>query len=32
MALIREVQRRVEETTGVHLEPELRLVGFEEER
>ena len=32
MALIREVQRRVEEATGVHLEPELRLVGFEEER
>lgn len=32
MALIREVQRRVEVTTGVHLEPELRLVGFEEER
>jgi UDP-N-acetylmuramate dehydrogenase len=30
MALIREVQRRVEEATGVHLEPELRLVGFEE--
>ena len=30
MALIREVQRRVEETTGVRLEPELRLVGFEE--
>ena len=27
-ALVREVQRRVEEATGVHLEPELRLVGF----
>jgi UDP-N-acetylmuramate dehydrogenase len=27
-ALIREVQRRVEETFGVHLHPELRLVGF----
>jgi len=27
-ALIREVQRRVEEETGVRLEPELRLVGF----
>ena len=31
MALIREVRRRVEETTGVRLEPELRLVGFEAE-
>ena len=29
LALIREVQRRVEETTGVRLDPELRLVGFE---
>lgn len=29
LALIREVQRRVEEQTGVRLEPELRLVGFE---
>ena len=29
MALIREVQRRVEEETGVHLTPELRMVGFE---
>ena len=28
LALIREVQRRVEEATGVRLEPELRLVGF----
>ncbi|MGQ0520587.1 MAG: UDP-N-acetylmuramate dehydrogenase [Actinomycetota bacterium] len=28
-ALIKEVQRRVEEETGVHLEPELRLVGFD---
>jgi len=27
-ALIREVQRRVEEETGVRLEPEVRLVGF----
>ncbi len=27
-ALIREVQRRVEEDTGVRLEVELRLVGF----
>ena len=26
--LIREVQRRVEETTGVRLEPELYMVGF----
>ncbi|HVF73673.1 MAG TPA: UDP-N-acetylmuramate dehydrogenase [Acidimicrobiales bacterium] len=30
LALVREVQRRVEEHTGVRLEPELRLVGFEE--
>ena len=30
LALIREVQRRVEEATGVHLEPELRLIGFPE--
>ncbi|HEX2038749.1 MAG TPA: UDP-N-acetylmuramate dehydrogenase [Acidimicrobiales bacterium] len=30
LALIREVQRRVEERTGVRLEPELRLVGFDE--
>jgi UDP-N-acetylmuramate dehydrogenase len=29
-ALIREVQRRVEEETGVRLEPEVRLVGFGE--
>lgn len=28
LALIREVQRRVEERTGVRLEPELRTVGF----
>jgi len=28
--LIKEVQRRVEETTGVRLEPELRLIGFED--
>ncbi|MFP5377344.1 MAG: hypothetical protein ACLGIO_11280 [Acidimicrobiia bacterium] len=32
MALIGEVRRRVEEATGVRLEPELRLVGFEEGR
>jgi len=32
MALLREVQRRVEETSGVHLEPELRLVGFGSDR
>lgn len=31
LALIREVQRRVEERTGVHLTPELRLVGFPDE-
>jgi UDP-N-acetylmuramate dehydrogenase len=30
LALIREVQRRVEDRVGVRLEPELRLVGFEE--
>lgn len=30
LALIREVQRRVEDETGVRLEPELRLVGFPE--
>jgi UDP-N-acetylmuramate dehydrogenase len=30
LALIREVQGRVEAATGVHLEPELRLVGFPE--
>jgi UDP-N-acetylmuramate dehydrogenase len=30
VALVREVQRRVEERTGVRLEPELRLIGFEE--
>ena len=29
LALIREVQRLVEERTGVRLEPELRLVGFD---
>jgi len=32
LALVREVQQRVEEHTGVRLEPELRLVGFEERR
>src|SRR5207237_6058910 len=30
LALIREVQRLVEERTGVRLEPELRLVGFQD--
>lgn len=29
LALVREVQQRVEERMGVRLEPELRLVGFE---
>jgi UDP-N-acetylmuramate dehydrogenase len=29
-ALIEEVQRRVEERTGVRLEPELRMIGFEQ--
>lgn len=28
--LVRDVQRRVEERTGVWLEPELTLIGFEE--
>jgi UDP-N-acetylmuramate dehydrogenase len=28
LALIEEVQRKVEERTGVRLEPEVRLVGF----
>ena len=28
-ALIEEVRRRVEESTGILLEPELRMVGFE---
>lgn len=28
--LVREVQQRVEEQTGVRLEPELTLIGFEE--
>ncbi|MDZ4827229.1 MAG: UDP-N-acetylmuramate dehydrogenase [Actinomycetota bacterium] len=28
VALIREVQQRVEMNTGIHLEPELHLVGF----
>jgi UDP-N-acetylmuramate dehydrogenase len=27
-ALVAEVQRRVEEATGIHLQPELRVVGF----
>ena len=30
--LVQEVQRRVEEATGVRLTPELRLVGFEDGR
>jgi UDP-N-acetylmuramate dehydrogenase len=29
LSLIREVQRRVGDAFGVHLEPELRLIGFE---
>jgi UDP-N-acetylmuramate dehydrogenase len=29
VALLREVQRRVEDTTKVHLVPELQLIGFE---
>ena len=29
LALIREVQRRVLDATGIELEPELRLVGFD---
>lgn len=32
VAVVREVQRRVEQETGVLLMPELRLVGFEEEQ
>jgi UDP-N-acetylmuramate dehydrogenase len=28
-ALIEEVQRRVEEATGIRLHPELRMIGFE---
>lgn len=32
MAVVREVQRRVEQETGVRLVPELRLVGFAEEK
>jgi len=31
-ALIELVQRRVEESSGVHLEPELRCIGFGERR
>jgi UDP-N-acetylmuramate dehydrogenase len=31
-ALVELVQRRVEEASGVHLVPELRLVGFGEDR
>jgi UDP-N-acetylmuramate dehydrogenase len=31
-ALVGLVQRRVEEASGVHLEPELRFVGFEGDR
>mgnify|MGYP003406565189 CR=1 FL=1 len=30
-ALVREVQRVVAEGTGIHLEPELHLVGFRSE-
>jgi UDP-N-acetylmuramate dehydrogenase len=30
-ALVTEVRRRVEEQTGTRLEPELRMVGFEDE-
>ncbi|GIU88015.1 MAG: UDP-N-acetylenolpyruvoylglucosamine reductase [Acidimicrobiia bacterium] len=30
-ALVREVQRRVAAATGVHLEPEVHMVGFPEE-
>lgn len=29
ISLIREVQRRVEEATGVRLEPEVKLLGFD---
>lgn len=29
LALVREVQRLVQERTGIRLEPELRLIGFE---
>ena len=29
--LIREVQRRVEERTGIRLEPELRMIGFDDD-
>jgi UDP-N-acetylmuramate dehydrogenase len=29
-ALIAEVQRRVEAATGIALEPELQLVGFDD--
>ena len=32
LALIHEVQRRVEASTGVRLEPELRVIGFDEPR
>lgn len=32
LALIHEVQGRVEAATGIRLEPELRLVGFDEAR
>lgn len=31
-ALIEEVQRRVEDATGIRLHPELRMVGFERPR
>ncbi|HUR18015.1 MAG TPA: UDP-N-acetylmuramate dehydrogenase [Acidimicrobiales bacterium] len=32
VAVVREVQRRVEQETGVRLTPELRLVGFDEDQ
>jgi UDP-N-acetylmuramate dehydrogenase len=32
LALVHEVQRRVESATGLRLEPELRLIGFDEPR
>lgn len=32
MAVVREVQHRVEQETGVRMVPELRLVGFAEEK
>ena len=32
LGLVHEVQRRVESATGLRLEPELRLIGFDEPR